>query len=439
MLPDPFLPTVRTHPPVTLLDSPLPDLLLTLAMAMAAALVVGQLVRIAVHRPARSNPVVADMARRGHRPFQLALVLLSVIIVLDLENPSAAIPASVIRLVQLLAIGVIGWLVAVVAFVVEDIALARYRIDVADNRRARRVRTQVSILRRLTVVAVGVVAAGAMLLTFPSARAAGTSLLASAGLISVVAGLAAQTSLANVFAGLQLAFTDALRVDDVVVVDTKWGRVEEITLTYVVVHIWDDRRLVLPSTYFTTTPFENWTRRNADVLGTVELDLDWTTPFDAMRAELARIVEGNPLWDGRVAVLQVTDAVSSFVHVRVLLSGVDGPTVFDLRCHVREALVRWLQAEHPDAFPRVRTEAATQADTPPSAPRTGPGSQPAEDPATASRLFTGPGSARFRAFTGQGVDPEDDRTRVAVEELAALDGVETTALPPASRQAQQSG
>lgn len=432
---------------VTIFDSTLPDLLVTVAVAMMSAVLVGQLVRLAVRRPARRNPVVADMARRGHRPFQLALVLLSVVIVLAVTPRGADVPDVVLRVVQLAAIGVIGWLVAVVAFVIEDIALARYRIDVADNRRARRVRTQVSILRRLTVAAVVVVAAAAMLLSFPSARAAGASLLASAGLISVVAGLAAQTSLANVFAGLQLTFTDAMRVDDVVVVDQQWGRIEEITLTYVVVHIWDDRRLVLPSTYFTTTPFENWTRRNADVLGTVEFDLDWTAPFDEMRAELARIVDSTPLWDGRVAILQVTDAVSSFVHVRVLVSGVDGPTVFDLRCHVREGLVRWLQARHPEAFPRIRTEVPAAAPSPAGSaadtrPHVGPGEPEMadrDDGGTASHLFTGPGSERFRAFTGQGVDPEDDRTRVAVEELATLDGVATTTLPPASRQAQQSG
>lgn len=429
-------------------DAALPDLLLTLAVGIAAALVVSQIVRLSLHRPARRHPVLADMSRRGHRPFQIALILLAVAVVANRTPAGDPVPELVIRAVQLAAIGVIGWLVAVVAFVAEDLLLVRYRIDVADNRRARRVRTQVSILRRLTVVAVVIVAAASMLLTFPPARAAGASLLASAGLISVVAGLAAQTSLANVFAGLQLAFTDAARVDDVVVVQGEWGRIEEITLTYVVVHIWDDRRLVLPSTFFTTTPFENWTRRNADVLGTVEFDLDWTTPFDDMRGELRRIVTDTSLWDGRVAVLQVTDAVSSFVHVRVLLSAVDGPTVFDLRCHVREALVRWLQAEHPHAFPRVRTSDTGRAGVDDAAAdgtavghrRPTTAVSPVDrDGANASHLFTSPeGAQRFRAFGGA-ADPEDDRTRVAVEELAALDGVDGSSLPVASRRAQAPG
>jgi small-conductance mechanosensitive channel len=227
------------------------------------------------------------------------------------------------------------------------------------------VRTQISLLRRLAVVVIGVLAAAAMLLTFPSARAAGASILASAGVISLVAGLAAQTSLANVFAGLQLALTDAIRVDDVVVVEEEWGRIEEITLTYVVVHIWDDRRMVLPSTYFTTTPIENWTRKESAVLGSVELDVDWSMPFDAMRAELDRLLADNALWDRRVGVLQVTDAVGSVIRVRALLSAQDAGALFDLRCQVRECLVAWLQREHGHGLPRVRLDgAAAAADSP---------------------------------------------------------------------------
>jgi small-conductance mechanosensitive channel len=243
-------------------------------------------------------------------------------------------------------------------------------------------------------VVIGVLAAAAMLLTFPSARAAGASILASAGVISIVAGLAAQTSLANVFAGLQLAFTDAIRVDDVVVVEEEWGRIEEITLTYVVVHIWDDRRLVLPSTYFTTTPFQNWTRKESAVLGSVELDVDWSVPFDAMRAELDRLLTDHPLWDRRVGVLQVTDAVGSVVRVRVLVSAPDAGALFDLRCQVREGLVVWLQRDHAYGLPRVRwaNAAAGPAATPSAVPQT----------PESSGLFTGSAQAeeRSRVFTG---------------------------------------
>ena len=223
-------------------------------------------------------------------------------------------------------------------------------------------RTQISLLRRLAVVVIGVLAAAAMLLTFPSARAAGASILASAGVISIVAGLAAQTALANVFAGLQLAFTDAIRVDDVVVVEDEWGRIEEITLTYVVVHIWDDRRMVLPSTYFTTTPFENWTRTQSAVLGSVEIDVDWSVPFEEMRAELARLVEGNELWDGRVG-RPPGDRRGRLGGPRAGAGQRQErrPTLFDLRCHVREGLVVWLQREHSYGLPRVRLDGALPA------------------------------------------------------------------------------
>ena len=212
------------------------------------------------------------------------------------------------------------------------------------------------MLRRLTVAAIITLVIATMLLTLPGARQAGATILASAGVLGIVAGLAAQSSLSNLFAGLQLAFTDAIRVDDVVVVEKEWGRIEEITLTYVVVHVWDDRRLILPSTYFTTTPFQNWTRKESAVLGAIDLDVDWRVPLDELRIELDRALRASELWDERVGILQVTDAVGSFVRLRVLVSGVDGPTVFDLRCEIREALVSYLQRSHAEALPRVRVE-----------------------------------------------------------------------------------
>ena len=248
-----------------------------------------------------------------------------------------------LTIVELAIIAVCGWLLAVFAFVMQDLTLARFPIDVADNRRARRVRTQVILLRRLTVAAIITLVIASMLLSLPGRRQFGATILASAGVLGIVAGLAAQSSLSNLFAGLQLAFTDAIRVDDVVVVEKEWGRIEEITLTYVVVHLWDDRRMILPSTYFTTTPFQNWTRKESAVLGAVELDVDWTVPLAPLRAALDRALEASTIWDGRVGILQVTDAVGSFVRLRVLVSGIDGPTVFDLRCEVREALVDYLQ------------------------------------------------------------------------------------------------
>jgi small-conductance mechanosensitive channel len=386
-------------------------LLLVVAGAASLAWLLAVGIGVLVSRFAGRSVAVADLSRRGRRPLRLLFVLVAVITALDAATGVGGWRDVVVRVLGLVLIGTVAWLFAVAAFVVEDLALARYDVDVVDNRHARRVRTQVSLIRRLTVVVVAVLAIAGMLLTFPSARAAGTSILASAGVISIVAGLAAQTSLANVFAGLQLAFTDAIRVDDVVVIEEEWGRIEEITLTYVVVHVWDDRRLVLPSTYFTTTPFQNWTRKESAVLGSVEMDVDWTVPLDHMRAELDRLLDGHELWDQRVKVLQVTDAVGAVVRVRVLLSAKDGPTLFDLRCHVREGLVVWLQREHPTALPKVRNEggAGFQPGVP-EAPR------PADVDGAArpqEGLFTGSAEARerSRAFTGPGEEEPADRTR----------------------------
>ncbi|GAA4752463.1 hypothetical protein GCM10023328_39580 [Modestobacter marinus] len=389
-------------------------LLLVVAGAALAAWLVAVAIGAMVRRFAVRSPVVADLSRRGRRPLRVLLVLLAVTLVLDAAPGVGDWRDVVVRVLGLVLIGVVAWLIAVAAFVVEDLALARYDVDVVDNRHARRVRTQVTLIRRLTVAVIAVLAIAGMLLTFPAARTAGTSILASAGVLSVVVGLAAQTSLANVFAGMQLAFTDAIRVDDVVVVEDEWGRIEEITLTYVVVHVWDDRRLVLPSTHFTTTPFENWTRKESAVLGSVELDVDWTAPLDEMRAELDRLVVGNELWDERVVVLQVTDAVGAVVRVRVLVSAKDGPTLFDLRCHVREGLVRWLQREHPTALPKVRNEGVAGPDVAPRGPAAVDGARPA---GAQAGLFTGSQEARerSRAFTGPSEAELAERARADEE------------------------
>jgi small-conductance mechanosensitive channel len=204
-------------------------------------------------------------------------------------------------------------------------------------------------------------AIGAMLLTFPSFRAAGASVLASAGIAGVIAGFAAQSLLSNVIAGMQIVFSEAIHLDDVVVVEDEWGRIEEITLTYVIVRIWDDRRLILPTSYFLSKPFENWTRTEAAVSGVVEFDLDWSIPVEALRAELELAVKENERWDGRTCTLQVTAATGSFVRARALVSAADAPTLWDLRCDVRERLVEWIRDNYPAALPRVRAE-LTSAD-----------------------------------------------------------------------------
>jgi hypothetical protein len=248
-------------------------------------------------------------------------------------------------------------------------------------------------VRRLVIVVIWLVTIAVMLLTFPEVRVLGGSILASAGVLSIVAGLAAQSSLANVFAGIQLAFSDAIRVDDVVVVEGEWGKIEEITLTYVVVHVWDDRRLVLPSTYFTTTPFQNWTRSSSELLGSIEFDLDWRVSPQQMREHLAEVLEATPLWDHRASVLQVTEATGGLVRIRVLVSAKDGPTLFDLRCLVREAIVSWVHEKDPAGLPRQRVQLVEQE------PVATKRRRKASDDEVADGLFTGTPEAEARAGT----------------------------------------
>ncbi len=336
------------------------DVALTLAAvagALVAAFVLGTIISAVVNRIGRRSQLARDISRRLRRPDRAVLMVVAVWIAVRVTTPpTVEWRAAVEHLLLVLLIAAGAWWVGALAFVLEDSALKRFRVDVVDNRHARRIRTQIIVVRRLTVAVIVICAIAAVLLTFPAARAAGASILASAGVISIVAGLAAQTSLANVFAGMQIAFTDGIRVDDVVVLEGEWGRIEEITMTYVVVHLWDDRRLIMPCTYFTTTPFQNWTRRAADLLGTVELDLDFRVPFGAMRAELKRLLAHTDLWDQRVGILQVTDAINGVVRVRALVSARDAPTLFDLRCFVREGLVEWLQRSSADSLPRTRFE-----------------------------------------------------------------------------------
>jgi len=200
-----------------------------------------------------------------------------------------------------------SWLLIKTVYVLEDYVVGRFEVDVEDNLRARKIHTQLRVLKRIVIILVGIIALATMLMTFPKVRQLGTTILASAGIIGIVVGMAAQRTIATFIAGLQIAFTQPIRVDDVVIVENEWGRIEEITLTYVVVKIWDLRRLIVPITYFIENPFQNWPRVTADILGTVFLYVDHTVPIDAVREELHRILKASELWDGKVCVLQVTN------------------------------------------------------------------------------------------------------------------------------------
>ena len=234
--------------------------------------------------------------------------------------------------------------------------IAQHPSDVEDNLRARRLLTQARVLSRSAMSIVLVAGIAMMLMTFPGARQVGASLLASAGVIGIVAGLAAKPVFSNLIAGLQLALAQPIRIDDVLVVEGEWGRVEEITGTFVVLRIWDDRRLILPLSYFIEKPFQNWTRHSAQLLGSVFLHVDYAMPVAPLRAEVERIVKAAPEWDGRFFNLQVTDATERTMQLRVLCTAASSSLAFDLRCRVREALIDFMQREYPQYLPRLRVD-----------------------------------------------------------------------------------
>ncbi|MGA8987492.1 mechanosensitive ion channel family protein [Aeromicrobium sp.] len=330
---------------------------LAAAIALGIALAVILATHLTIHVLSGRSPVARHLGRTARIPFRILVTVVALTVAVRSSAPWSGSDGQWVTLgIRVLIIVSVAWLVAAIVLSLEDLGLRRYRIDVADNLAARRARTQAGVIRRLTLVVIVVLAAGAVLLSFPGVGAVGASILASAGVFSVVAAVAAQSTLSNLFAGLQIAFSGSIRYGDAVIVEDEWGWIDEITLSYVVVRLWDDRNMVLPATYFTTTPFQNWTRKTSELLGSVEMDVDWRVNPDGMRTELERILPTTDLWDGRVNVLQVTDAVNGWVRIRVLVTAKDAPTLFDLRCFVRERMVEWLQAKNEGGLPRFRVE-----------------------------------------------------------------------------------
>ena len=315
--------------------------------------------RKALAKSAMASSILARVRRPGHFTFAAwgAWIGLGIALV----NPhlsdweGSALTAVLMRMFLIIAIGCLTWMGYAAAWVFEDAAKARQN---ADQGRSRRFETRAQVLRRFTQGLIVLIGVAAAIGTFEAARHAMTTILASAGVISVIFGLAAQQTLGNVFAGMQLAFTDAIRVGDVVVAGEKkeTGSVEEITLSYVVVHIWDERRLIVPCRYFTQTPFENWTRRASAQLGTVELKLDWSAPMALIRAKVEQLLNSTDLWDGRTWGVQVTDSTENTVTVRVLVSAKNSGHLSDLRAYMREQLISWIVAEQPWARPVQRIE-----------------------------------------------------------------------------------
>ncbi|SDP96523.1 Small-conductance mechanosensitive channel [Mucilaginibacter sp. OK268] len=255
----------------------------------------------------------------------------------------------------LLTISFAGILVRSVR-ILEDYIYHTYDLNKADNLKERKIRTQIQFMRKLLVVVIVFVTIAIILLSFESMRKIGTGLLTGVGIGGIIVGFAAQNSLGNLLAGFQIAFTQPIRIDDVLVVEGEWGRVEEITLTYVVLKIWDERRLILPINYFIQKPFQNWTRTSADILGTVFLYMDYTVPINAIRDEFERLIIKTPLWDKRVKVVQVTDVKERVIEIRVLMSSRTSSDAFDLRCYIRENLITFIQQNYPGSLPKTRND-----------------------------------------------------------------------------------
>jgi len=283
-----------------------------------------------------------------------------VLLAVNFAIPIVELPGGLAYVIEVvfrsLFILTVAWLITRGALVGEELYLSRHDIEAKDNLQARRMYTQLQTIRKVFTVIVFVIAVALVLMGFEQFRTLGTSILASAGLAGLVLGFAAQKIFANLLAGIQIAFTQPIRIDDVVIVENEWGWIEEITLTYVVVRIWDLRRLVLPISYFIESPFQNWTRVSADLLGTVFIYTDYTVPVEEVRQELHRILKSSDKWDGKVWGLQITNATERTMELRALMSTADSSLGWDLRCEVREKLIEFVQKKYPDALPKTRAE-----------------------------------------------------------------------------------
>ncbi|NDK55342.1 mechanosensitive ion channel family protein [Pontibacter fetidus] len=302
-----------------------------------------------------SNPkLVASLTKHLNHPLTYFFPLLFISMALPTVPLSESSIHSLRRVIEIFNIIVFAWILIKLVSVVQDIVRHKYAIDKPDNFRERKLYTQLQFVRKITIILIVFIGSAMVLLQFEAVKALGTGLLTSAGIAGVVLGFAAQRSLANLLAGLQIAFTQPIRIDDVLVVEQEFGRVEEITLTYVVLRLWDNRRLILPLNYFIEKPFQNWSRTSTDILATVYFYTDYAVPVEELRKELKHILSGSALWNGEVAGLQVTDAQHDNVQLRALFSARNSGDAWDLRCLVREKLLYFIQKNYPEALPKLR-------------------------------------------------------------------------------------
>ena len=337
------------------------DLLIPLA-ALVGSLLAGLVVYAASYSilsrvlPHTGAVLERSLLRNVRKPLRSILALSAVEIAAGVVTLPPDVGYGVSHGLGVLLIAALCWLVVKLTYVVEDVVLSRHQLGVSDNLRSRRVHTQIQIFRRISVVVVAVLGLAAVLMSFGRIRAIGAGLLASAGIVGIIAGLAARPVITNLLAGIQIAISQPIKIDDVVVVEGHWGRVEEISLTYVVVRIWDLRRLVLPIVYFIENPFENWTRQGSKILGFVHLQVDYSAPVEAIRQKFHEILLSSPRWDGDVWTLQVTAAGTETMELRALMSAKDSATSWDLCCEVREKLIAYLQEQMPSTLPKLRAD-----------------------------------------------------------------------------------
>lgn len=336
--------------------SPWLNPLIAALVGVVAALVVHRIGRVVAYRVVRFSTLLTEVVKHCERPLQFALPLLVLQAVWQGAPDELRGMASVRHINGLLLIAALTWLAVGAVRGVAAGIIALHPADVADNLEARRIHTQTRVISRIVGGALLVAGLAFMLMTFPGARQLGASLLASAGVAGLVAGIAAKSVFSNLIAGLQIALSQPLRIDDVLIVQGEWGRVEEITGSYVVLRLWDQRRLIVPLQWFIENPFENWTRTGAELLGTVMLWVDYTLPVEPLRAEAKRLCEAAPQWDRRVCSVQVVETTERAMQLRVLVSASSSGNAWDLRCHLREKLIEFITLEYPQALPRVRTE-----------------------------------------------------------------------------------
>jgi small-conductance mechanosensitive channel len=290
------------------------------------------------------------------RTLRVALPILAVILALPILGLPADYDYVVSKLSSLALIGIVAWVLFQFVRTGESILLATHDTQATDNLEARKIHTQVKVLSKTIYFIITIFTLASMLMVFEEVRRFGTNILASAGVVGIILGFAAQRTIANLVAGFQLAMAQPIRLDDVLVVEGEWGRVEEITLTYVVVRIWDQRRLILPISYFIEKPFQNWTRTSSEIMGSVFFYADYTVPIEAIRAEAKRLVESNPNWDKKFWNVQVTEATDRALQIRVLMTTADSGKGWNMRCDVREGLISFIQKNYPGSLPKVRAE-----------------------------------------------------------------------------------